>query len=190
MTPTKALPQESIGALLEQIRSLDPVDTREEESRALILALLPTMEDPFNEQRGALHVTASALLAHRQGTVLHKHRRLGIWLQPGGHIEDGETPPSAALRECKEETGLDASFFPGQEGIFHVDVHPGPRGHRHLDLRYLLLVDELAIKPQAGESEEVEAFSWEAALTIADPGLQGALRRAALRVEGLWQGGV
>ncbi|MCX6511810.1 MAG: NUDIX domain-containing protein, partial [Actinobacteria bacterium] len=99
MTPTKALSQESIGALLEQIRSLDPVDAREEESRGLILALLPTMEDPFNEQRGPLHVTASALLAHRQGTVLHKHRRLGIWLQPGGHIEDGETPPSAALRE-------------------------------------------------------------------------------------------
>ena len=42
--------------------------------------------------------------------MLHLHKRLDLWLQPGGHIEPGETPWDAARREAHEETGLDVTF--------------------------------------------------------------------------------
>lgn len=42
--------------------------------------------------------------------LLHKHKKLHIWLPPGGHIELHEDPNEAALREAKEETGLDVEL--------------------------------------------------------------------------------
>ena len=51
--------------------------------------------------------TASAFIVYGDTVVLHKHKKLGIWLQPGGHIELNEDPVEAVLREAKEETGLD-----------------------------------------------------------------------------------
>lgn len=43
-------------------------------------------------------------------TLLLKHRKLGMWLPPGGHIDEGETPDEACLREILEETGLTAEI--------------------------------------------------------------------------------
>ena len=71
--------------------------------------------------------------------LLHLHRRLDRWLQPGGHLEPGERPEAAARRETMEETGIDAAHPAAGPHLLHVDEHPGPDGHVHLDLRYLLL---------------------------------------------------
>ena len=49
---------------------------------------------------------ARRLIIGPRGVVLHRHKRLGLWLQPGGHLEPGETPWEAAARESIEETGL------------------------------------------------------------------------------------
>ncbi len=38
--------------------------------------------------------------------LLHRHRKLGTWLPPGGHIEKDELPDDAAVREVGEETGV------------------------------------------------------------------------------------
>src|SRR3989344_1630221 len=54
--------------------------------------------------------TASAFIVHGDKVVLHKHKKLGMWLQPGGHIELHEDPVEAVLREAKEETGLDVDL--------------------------------------------------------------------------------
>jgi 8-oxo-dGTP pyrophosphatase MutT (NUDIX family) len=116
------------------------------------------------------------LVAGSRGVLLHRHKRLGLWLQPGGHIDAGEEPADAALREAREETGLDCAWTPRGRELVHVDVHPAALGHTHLDLRYLAAADGDPAPP-AGESQAVRWFSWEEAIAIADPGLIGALRK-------------
>src|ERR1051325_5819211 len=47
---------------------------------------------------------------HGGRALLIRHRRLGVWLPPGGECESGETPLEAAARELTEETGLVGQF--------------------------------------------------------------------------------
>lgn len=51
-------------------------------------------------------LTASGFLVHEGKVLLIKHKKLGYWLAPGGHVEDDELPHQAAEREVWEETGL------------------------------------------------------------------------------------
>jgi len=54
--------------------------------------------------------TASIYIVHDNKVLLHKHKKLHIWLAPGGHVELDEDPNQAAIREAKEETGLDVEL--------------------------------------------------------------------------------
>lgn len=169
----------SVEEILRIVEGHVCVDRREEESLQMFRSTVPTLSDPCNEHADVTHVTVSAVVASADATVLHLHKRLNMWLQPGGHIDAGETPAQAAWREAVEETGLDVAHPLGQPCFFHVDVHPGPRGHTHLDLRYLLLADDTRDPaPGEGESPHVRWFSWAEAQGVADPGLSGALLRA------------
>lgn len=132
--------------------------------------------DPFSEADNEHHVTASAFVISSRGVILHLHRRLKIWLQPGGHVGPGEGPEDAALRETLEETGLVARHVV-PTNLFHVDVHPGPRGHTHYDLRYVLVARPLDPTPPAGESPEVFWFDFASAQTRCEPGLAPALAK-------------
>jgi 8-oxo-dGTP pyrophosphatase MutT (NUDIX family) len=171
MTPTDP----RLHAVLAQLRDRVPVDQRERRSIALFHEHLAPLRAPFDEHADPVHITASAIMVGRRGVVLHRHKRLGIWLQPGGHIEPGEWPHEAARREAFEETGLAAVHPEAGIELVHLDVHPGPRGHTHLDLRYLLEAPDMAPAPLPGESQEVAWFGWAEAIERADPGLRGAL---------------
>jgi len=153
-----------------------PVDARERECIARFVELFDRLDRPFDERANKVHVTASAILLSddRRRVLLHKHKRLGLWLQPGGHIDAGESPWQSALREAQEETGLPATLV--SEDLIHIDVHSGGRGHTHLDLRYLVESPLDAPAPPEGESQEVRWFAWHMALDVADPGLEGILR--------------
>ncbi len=58
--------------------------------------------------------TASVYIVKDDHVLLHKHKLLGIWLQPGGHIELDEDPNEAAVREVKEESGFDVELIGGE----------------------------------------------------------------------------
>lgn len=165
--------------LKADVSSIVPVDDRERRSVERVLAELDRLPRPLDRDADPVHVTASALIAGPQGVVLHLHKLVGLWLQPGGHLNIGEEPSSAALREAIEETGLDCRWTEDGHRLFHVDVHPAARGHTHLDLRYVFTADGTP-HPPAGESAQVRWFFWDEAIAVADPGLVGALRKLRL----------
>jgi 8-oxo-dGTP pyrophosphatase MutT (NUDIX family) len=113
-----------------------------------------------------------------RGVVLHRHRRLRRWMQPGGHIDPGELPERAVIRECVEETGLPVRHPGAGPTLLHLDVHRAAQEHIHLDLRYLVWAPDEEPVPGPGESQDVAWFSWDQAAGMADEALAGALRAA------------
>jgi 8-oxo-dGTP pyrophosphatase MutT (NUDIX family) len=172
----------SVDVVVAAVTARTPIDGRETRSRHQILVALGRLPDPSNERADPTHLTASAIVLGPKGVLLHRHKRLGLWLQPGGHIEPGESPWEAARREATEETGLELEWPSAQHPppLAHVDVHPAANGHIHLDLRYLLTpAGDDAPHPPAGESQDVRWFEWDEAIAVADPGLRGLLDRLA-----------
>jgi 8-oxo-dGTP pyrophosphatase MutT (NUDIX family) len=92
------------------------------------------------------HFTVAVFVVWEGNVLLHFHRKLGMWLPPGGHIEQGELPDDAAVREVLEETGLEVELVgERREDVSDpVQLHRpagvqleniGP-GHQHIDLIY------------------------------------------------------
>lgn len=92
------------------------------------------------------HVTGSAWIIDSTGerTLLTHHRKLNIWLQPGGHADGDPDVLAVAHRECLEETGL-TDVVAVSEEIFDLDIHGIPArkdvpSHYHYDVRFLFRV--------------------------------------------------
>ena len=92
------------------------------------------------------HLTGSAWLVDGAGerVLLTHHRRLGMWLQLGGHADGNPDLFEVATKEAYEESGI-ALIRPVSEKIFDIDIHriPESRGvpeHDHYDIRYAFQV--------------------------------------------------
>ena len=108
------------------------------------------------------HITASGFIVNKVATkmLLVQHTKLNLWLQPGGHLDEGETTYAACLREVSEETFLKDVVSDGL--LFDIDIHliPTNKGlppRFHFDIRYLLYVDEAL---PVDISEESLAIQW------------------------------
>ncbi len=162
----------------ELLSSHRPIDDYEARALERFRREIEPLENPFSESAQLTHVTASAIVVGSWGTILHRHRKLHRWLQPGGHIDEGEMPAEAAFRETTEETGLALAHPPQGPRLIHVDVHTAAADHLHLDLRYLLVAPSREPKPPPSESQDVAWFTFSEARTLADPSLYGALKLA------------
>jgi 8-oxo-dGTP pyrophosphatase MutT (NUDIX family) len=158
-------------ALAQEIARFVPTTERGTKAQRDALAAVQLLERPMDELGDLVHVTASGFVMSSRGLLLHEHKSLMIWLQLGGHIEPGEWPPEAAVREACEETGLACRHACDEPLLVRVDVHPGPRGHTHLDLGYLLTSAPVEPCPPEGESQSVSWFSLEEAQHVAAPDL-------------------
>lgn len=158
-----------------------PIDASEAASLRRIRAMLRWLPSPFDRAADPTHVTGSAIVTDAQGSVLlHRHVRLGLWLQPGGHVESGEDAHVAAVRETLEETGVPARDPGGRPRLLHVDVHEGPLGHVHLDVRWHLVASSGDLT-RWGDTHrlpdvDVAWFTPAAARAHADASLASALR--------------
>lgn len=149
------------------------------------LALLDEKDAGFERSRLAGHFTGSAWLVDRSGrrVLLTHHRKLGRWLQLGGHADGDPDLARVALREAEEESGL--TGLSAEPEPFDVDRHWIPErgdvpGHWHHDVRYVVHaggeedfvvgeesldlawreIDALADDPEADESMRRMARKW------------------------------
>ena len=104
-------------------------------------------EDCFSKDNTKGHFTGSAWITSpdKEKILLNHHKKLDKWIQFGGHADDEENLLDVAIREMKEETGIE-EYSLATTDIFDVDIHYIPKnkssyGHYHFDVRYLIEVD-------------------------------------------------
>jgi len=90
--------------------------------------------------------------------LLHKHKKYNIWVGVGGHVEKDENPPEAAVREVKEETGIEVELLQTKKDLIKtpyvteliqpfilleekISARPNEHAHYHVDCIYFALVD-------------------------------------------------
>jgi 8-oxo-dGTP pyrophosphatase MutT (NUDIX family) len=180
----------------EQLRELldgyQPRGEAETRDLARVRELAEAVDDPWRRTL-PLHLTGSALIVSpASGEVLLRwHRRHQAWLQVGGHGDQGESDPLAiALREAREETGLDDLVPWPDRALRHLVVVgvPAARGepaHEHADLRFTLATNE----PGAARAEAPDApLRWlpfgAALAATSEPNLQETISRVRGLIDG------
>lgn len=172
-------------SFLDRLAAHHPADGRERVSLERVREFVARSPAAFSRTNSEGHVTASAVVARPEDSafLLVWHRKLARWLQPGGHLEESDSSVfAAAVREAREETGLERFTAPLGEGLLDVDVHPIPThgsdpAHFHFDARYLLLATPPEPTPRDGD---VRWSTLPRALEAGvDESLARALRKAA-----------
>ena len=148
----------ALKALLSAYR-----EHRPEESDTILRfeAFVDAHPDCFHRSCRVGHITGSAWLVDEAGkrVLLTHHRKLGRWLQLGGHSDGDPDPLAVALREAREESGLSVRAL--DEAIFDLDVHLIPtRGpepaHLHFDVRFLVVAEHDRFR----KNDESHALKW------------------------------
>src|SRR5271170_3505939 len=114
--------------------------------------------------------TVAIFVVRDAKVLLVLHRKLGKWLPLGGHIELEEDPEMAALREAKEESGLDVELLgerppttgPGTRALIaprFLDIHRITDTHEHIGMIYWARPRNGAVRLSATEHYEIRWFS-------------------------------
>jgi len=139
-----------------------------------------TSLDPYARATKAGHITSSGLVIKDETVLLIFHPYIQRWFQPGGHIDDGESPIEAAIREVYEETGYVCELDSDNQEPIDIDIHEIPENlqkreaaHLHIDLLYTLRVLR-----QEKSVEEVK-FRWCSFDEVENIRIQRALSKLA-----------
>jgi 8-oxo-dGTP pyrophosphatase MutT (NUDIX family) len=173
--------QQQVLDLLDGYRASN---RRDAEARILFREFATAHVDCCERTLQMGHFTGSAWLVSQDGgrVLLTHHRKLGRWLQLGGHADGEADLAHVALREAEEESGLTGLWV--EREIFDLDRHRIPaRGsdpeHWHYDVRFVV---------RAGESEafvvsdESHALAWREISAVAlDETADDSVRRMAAK---------
>ena len=150
----------------------------EEDTVIRIRELVAGRPDCFERTCMPAHITGSAWIVSpdRSNYLLTRHGIFDRWLQLGGHADGCPRPHLVALREAREESGLEGfGLYRDPEGYvpLDVDIHviaarSGIPAHEHYDLRYLLAAAAEQPLEISDESHDLRWFSKEELLEIVD----------------------
>jgi 8-oxo-dGTP pyrophosphatase MutT (NUDIX family) len=162
----RGLPREGTGRVslhasaVAMLTAWRAPDTDQEALRRDFLGHLARHPDGVWRTCRPAHLTASAIVVDPTGTLtlLVLHGRIGLWVQPGGHCEPGDTSiAGVAAREVSEETGLldvAVSLMP-----LLLSRHRAPCGaESHLDVQYVAVAPADATPVASAESHDVRWF--------------------------------
>jgi len=141
----------------------EPRDERQARERDRIVAWIDAHPGTAHLRSNlAGHLTASAIVVDHAGerVLLTHHKKLGRWLQLGGHCDGEANLARAALLECVEESGIaDLAIDPRplDFDIHRIPARPGEPEHDHLDARFVVHAAEGAVEVA---SEESLALRW------------------------------
>ena len=148
---------------------------KESETLETMMRFFKEEKNPFSRTCLKGHFTGSCLLANpKTGKfVLTHHKKLGLWLQLGGHCDGDVNIAAVAYKEAEEESGLSGFHFNPKTIIgghplpIDFDIHVVPQSkkdpeHLHLDVRFLIETTETHLKI-SDESLDLKWFSPEEA---------------------------
>lgn len=151
---------------IEELQNYTPTSLQEEADRDMMLDYIRAFPDTIlTRDNGFAHVTASSMILNAAGdkVLMIYHNIYRSWSWTGGHSDGEEEPLSTALREAREETGVQNLKVLG--GLASVDILPVwghmKRGsfvssHQHLNFSYLFEADETEpLRIKADENSQV-----------------------------------
>lgn len=158
--------ENDILKLRQQLASYACGEGWEERTKQSMVYMLDNEPLCFTRQSLGGHFTASGWIINPQGTkaVMMHHKKLDMWLQPGGHCDGDTNTLNVALTEIHEELGIPktaVTLYNNAEDIFMVDMTIFPVGkdgpaHIHYDFTYLFELDETIELPGNPESHAIK----------------------------------
>lgn len=154
--------------LKEQIENYKPYNEQEEKDKETMLKYINTFDDVLTRANEFGHFTASAWVVNKERTkvLMIYHNIVQSWAWTGGHADGESNLLGTAIRELKEETGVE-NVKVLSEDIFsleiacvngHVKRGKYVSSHVHLNLTYLLEVDEN--EPLRIKEDENSGVKW------------------------------
>ncbi len=154
--------------LRREIEAYAPADGREAQDRRVMLYAIDHLESPLTRDNPVAHFTASAWIVNpgRTRALMVWHNIYRAWSWTGGHADGEGDLLSVALREAREETGLER-IEPIRRNAYSLEVLPVnahvKRGsfvsaHLHLNVTYLLTADDRL--PVRGKPDENSGVCW------------------------------
>ncbi len=161
--------------LISFLEAYQPSDEKDLRDKERMLGFAGSLVNPLSRSELEAHFTGSAVVVHpaKDQICLVFHGKYQRWIQLGGHgeVEDEGDISATALREAKEESGLEVEHFGGKPCLIDLDIHPIPGraaepAHVHLDMRFLMQAhtDQLVLDPD--ESGEIRWVPWEEAVRV------------------------
>lgn len=151
--------------LLKELNDYHAYDQKEEADRLGLIDFVKNDVNCFERIYGKPHITASAWIENNEGTsfVLLLHKKLNIWLHPGGHADGDGDLYSVAKKEVLEETGLQNISYINDK-IFDIDSHmiscsKGVQAILHYDVRFIFRCDDTEKFNDCDERTDIRWFS-------------------------------
>ena len=134
----------SSSVITEIIKSIKPFDELEAQHITETLAWVASGAQLYRIKKPDIpnkHLVAYAVVVDpaAQKILLVDHKKSGLWLPPGGHVDINEHPRHAAIRECLEELGVTAKLLFEEPMFLSTVVTVGSAaGHTDVDIWYVM----------------------------------------------------